>query len=64
MQGMEPDIQRLLAKHKAELQVERDKGQESSRSVKAMPNAFPWAHFLMQHLHLTSMQSVASSATN
>lgn len=30
-QGMEPEIQRLLAKHKAELQAERDKAQDSTR---------------------------------
>ena len=29
---MEPEIQRLLAKHKAELQAEREKSQDSTRS--------------------------------
>lgn len=30
---MEPEIQRLLAKHKAELQAEREKAQDSTRSA-------------------------------
>ncbi|KAA6419262.1 MAG: 5-azacytidine-induced 1 [Trebouxia sp. A1-2] len=31
MKGMEPEIQRLIAKHKAELQSERDKAQDHTR---------------------------------
>ena len=31
LQGMEPEIQRLLSKHKAELQAEREKAQDSTR---------------------------------
>ena len=30
-QGMEPEIQRLIAKHKAELQTEREKAQDNTR---------------------------------
>ena len=31
LQGMEPEIQRLIGKHKAELETERDKSQAHTR---------------------------------
>lgn len=42
---MEPEIQRLLAKHKAELQAEREKAQDSTRSEPEYHQQWPWPFF-------------------
>lgn len=67
LQGMEPEIQRLIAKHKTELQAEREKGQDSARYDFYYQYALHQHHhslhvesYILHHLHMHVCRCVAS----